>query len=73
MRYLKFIKCIQCVLGKASIVNTCSSEKEKVTNAFEVKLTSTAILSPRPLNFNGKTSEIMSQPIGPNETCRNMI
>lgn len=50
-------------------INTCSGEKPKVTSAFEAKLTSTAILKPRPLSRKGKTSEIMSQPIGPNDNC----
>lgn len=41
--------------------------KAKVTKAFEVKLTSTATLSPRPLCRKGKISEIINQPMGPND------
>lgn len=46
-------------------------EKAKVTKAFEAKLTSTAILKPRPLSRKGKISEIINQPMGPNDNCRN--
>lgn len=46
---------------------TFSGEKANVTRAFAPKFTSTAILSPRPLRRKGKISDIMSQPIGPNE------
>ncbi|BAT12235.1 Os10g0579250 [Oryza sativa Japonica Group] len=42
--------------------------KAKVTSALEAKFTRTAILNPRPRSLNGKTSEIISQPIGPNDT-----
>lgn len=46
---------------------TFRGEKANVTRAFAPKLTRTAILSPRPLNRKGNTSDIMSQPIGPKE------
>jgi hypothetical protein len=48
---------------------TSNGEKAKVTSALDAKFTRTATLSPRPRSFNGNTSEIMSQPIGPNESC----
>lgn len=51
-------------------MSTSNGEKAKVTNAFEAKLMNTAILKPRPLNRKGKISDIISQPIGPNDNCK---
>jgi hypothetical protein len=55
---------------KEQQAHTSSGEKAKVTRALEAKFTRTATLSPRPRSFSGKTSEIMSQPIGPNDNCK---
>lgn len=55
---------------RLKILITFRGEKENVTRAFAPKLTSTAILSPRPLSRKGKISDIMSQPIGPKEICK---
>ena len=49
---------------------TFRGEKANVTSAFAPKFTSTARLSPRPLNLRGNISEIISQPIGPKDSCK---
>lgn len=56
-----------------AVITTFNGENAKVTNAFAPKFTSTAMLSPLPLSLNGKTSEIISQPMGPKDTCMNKI
>lgn len=49
---------------------TFRGEKANVTRAFALKFRSTARLSPRPLNLRGNISEIISQPIGPKDSCK---
>ena len=48
---------------------TFSGENAKVTTAFEAKLVRTARLIPLPLVRSGKTSDTISQLIGPNDIC----
>ena len=48
---------------------TFNGENAKVTTAFEAKLVRTARLIPRPLVRSGKTSDTISQLIGPNDIC----
>lgn len=50
--------------------STSNGEKAKVTNAFDAKLTRTAMLKPFPLSRKGKTSEIINQPMGPKDNCK---
>lgn len=52
---------------------TFSGEKAKVTRALAPKLTSIATLIPLPLRRKGKTSDIISQPIGPKDICKNTM
>lgn len=51
-------------------LSTFRGENANVTIAFAPKFTSTAILNPRPRMRNGKISEIISQPMGPNDNCK---
>jgi len=53
--------------------NTFKGENAKVTSAFDPKLIRTATLRPLPLIRKGKISEIINQPIGPNDNCNNQV
>lgn len=47
-----------------------NSEKPKVTNAFDTKLTRTMMLNPFPLSREGRTSKIINQQMRPKDNCK---
>lgn len=56
-------------MKNTTTMSTFRGENANATSAFAPKLTKTAMLIPRPLERSGKTSEIINQPIGPNDNC----
>lgn len=52
---------------------TFSGENANVTSAFAPKFMRTAIPNALPLRRKGKISEIINQPIGPNDNCTNTL